>query len=595
MGKKFEIVEARTAGFCMGVRRAVRMALEAADRPRYPVPIRTHGPLIHNRQVLRVLEGRGVEQLDASDEGPIGTLVVRAHGLPVDEQEKARARGAELLDATCPHVRRAQELVRRYSAEGYLCVVLGDRGHAEVDGVLSYAGEKGRVVSGPDEVASLPDAERVVLVAQTTQDEELFRSTLERVRERYGDCLAFDTICRSTEQRQSEVRQLAPTVEAMIVVGGLNSANTRRLAEISAACGTPTYHVETDQQLDVEAMLAHERIGLTAGASTPSWMIRRVVRKLKDAHLRRTSPLAYAGTGVMRALVNSDVWAAGGAAMLTLANTRLMPVQAARLSLCMPLAFFFVLSQHLLNQYARRDSIYLNEPGKADFFMEHAGRLLGLGIASSALALLLAFLLGSWEPLALVVLGSLAGWLYRWRLPRGLGARIGVQSLEQVPGSRELFVALAWAVLGGIVPALAAGPIEEVWRGASVAFVVAFLMVFQRTLALNLRRVAADKIFGRETLAGALGRRGAVGVFTVFTALAFLVLLLLGGAAGWTTPFCYLMAVVALYGVCAALTVACRDHWTGERAELLVDAQFYLAGLAGAFWVAFGAAGGAGG
>ncbi|MHC4481373.1 MAG: 4-hydroxy-3-methylbut-2-enyl diphosphate reductase [Planctomycetota bacterium] len=546
--KRFEIVLAQTAGFCMGVRRAVRMVLNAADEPNRPMPIRTCGPLIHNRQVLQVLASRGIDTTAADDGEGGGTAVVRAHGLSRGEQERLRGRFPELLDATCPHVRRVQRIVEKYAARGYACVVVGDAGHAEVEGVLSFAGAEGQVVSGPEQVADLPPAAKVVVVAQTTQDREVFRCTVERARERFEECLAFETICRSTERRQVEARELARRVDAMIVVGGHNSANTGRLAAISAAAGTPTFHVETEQELDVDRILQYERVGLTAGASTPNWMIRSVVRYLEDEHRRRSRLGLYLGRLMLRGLVNANIYAAGGAAALTFACAHLLPSLPPLLGLCVAVTFFFVLGHHLLNQYGRREALYLCEPDRASFFMANERALLALGVSASMLALFLAFLLGWWA-FGLVALGSAGGLTYRVRLPRGVGARVGFGSLEQLPGSKELFVGLAWGALASLVPALAALPGSVAWRGVAVAFAAAFLLAFQRTLAQDLRDVQADQLMGRETLAGVLGPRGAERLFCALVLLLVGVVAGLGCAAEWSSSFCFPLLAAVPYAL----------------------------------------------
>jgi len=146
--RKFRIMLARTAGFCMGVRRALRMVLNAADEPSRPVPIKTIGPLIHNRQVLQVLEKRGVVAAGGDESEQIGTAVIRAHGLSEQEQDELRHRCREVLDATCPHVRRVQQILQQHAAEGYTCVVVGDAGHAEVKALLSFTDGAGHVISG---------------------------------------------------------------------------------------------------------------------------------------------------------------------------------------------------------------------------------------------------------------------------------------------------------------------------------------------------------------------------------------------------------------------------------------------------------------
>jgi len=578
--KRFEIVLAETAGFCMGVRRAVKMTLRAADEPDCPTPIRTCGPLIHNRQVLQVLESRGIISAEDGDATEGGTCVIRAHGLPRDEQEALRRRSEALLDATCPHVRRVQEIVADYARRGYACVVVGDAGHAEVNGVLSHADGAGYVVSGPDEVRDLPPASRVVVVAQTTQDEQVFRRTVAKVRERFGECLAFETICRSTERRQAEVRELAPKVDAMIVVGGLDSANTRRLAEISSAVGTPTYHVETDRELDVDRILGYETVGLTAGASTPNWMIRKVVRRLEDEDRRRAGLGPYLGRMAVRGLVNANIYAAGGAAALTFACSRLLQGPPALLGVCMAVTFFFVLSQQLLNQYGRREALYLSDPDRADFFMVNERGLLLLGVTSALVAPILASFLGWWAFL-LVVVGSAGGLMYRFRLPPALSRKTGFRSLEHLPASKEVFVGLAWGVLASAVPALAAGPGPHALRDGFVAFTVAFLMAFARTVALDLRDVEADQIVGRETLAGVVGALAAKRVFFVVVGVLAAVLVLAGHLQGWAGPGWAALLLGVPYAVGSFGLLWWRGRGpTGELAEAMVDGQFYLVGLA---------------
>ena len=253
--QRLEVVLAQTAGFCMGVRRALKLTLDAANDPGSPKPIATVGPLIHNRQVLEVLADKGVAALPEGDLQGAGTAIVRAHGMALSDYERLSECSERVIDATCPHVQRVQKIARQYCSNGYHCVVVGDAGHAEVEAVLSCTGGRGFVVSRPEDVDLLPAMDKVVVVAQTTQNAETFARTVERIRRRQPDCLVFDTICRSTHRRQEEARELARQVDAMVVVGGVNSANTRRLAQICLEAGAPTFRVETDRQLDMERLL----------------------------------------------------------------------------------------------------------------------------------------------------------------------------------------------------------------------------------------------------------------------------------------------------------------------------------------------------
>jgi len=234
---------ARTAGFCMGVRRAMEMTLAEANRQEGP--LYTYGPLIHNRQVLGLLESRGVRSVQDVEGLEGGRIVIRAHGIPPDQRGVLKQSGLEMVDATCPKVARVQALIRSHTRKGYQAVIVGDPDHAEVVGLVGYSEGPAYVIQGPEEVAALPPIERVVVVAQTTQNGDVYRETVERLRSRFAQVLAFDTICEATHDRQQEVRSLARQVDAMVVVGGYHSGNTRRLVEIARETGVKTFHVET--------------------------------------------------------------------------------------------------------------------------------------------------------------------------------------------------------------------------------------------------------------------------------------------------------------------------------------------------------------
>ncbi|MDF1553108.1 MAG: 4-hydroxy-3-methylbut-2-enyl diphosphate reductase [Deferrisomatales bacterium] len=276
-----EIVVARSAGFCMGVRRAVGIAREAAAEEQGEVF--TNGPLIHNPQALEKLRREGVIPLGDEEAVPPAAVIVRAHGIPPETRDRLQRQATRVVDATCPKVATIQKKIAKYSANGYAVVIAGDADHPEVVGLLGYARGGAHVVSDAAAVAELPPLGKVLLVAQTTQDEEIFEAIRRRVLERFPGAQALSTICQSTHRRQTEVRQMAGEVDAMVVIGGRNSANTCRLAEICRHLGTPAYHVETAEELPLAELRQLSRVGVTAGASTPADVIEQVVERLRDA------------------------------------------------------------------------------------------------------------------------------------------------------------------------------------------------------------------------------------------------------------------------------------------------------------------------
>jgi 4-hydroxy-3-methylbut-2-enyl diphosphate reductase len=266
------------------VRRAVDKVIEIAEREPNSQPVYTYGPLIHNPQAVEMLEKKGIRVLREIPEKVSGTVAIRTHGVPPAERKKLESTGAAICDATCPDVGKIQGTVRSHLHRGYFIIIIGDREHPEVKALLGFAEKYGACVISNAEVERLPgDLEKVCVVCQSTQQREKFEELLKVIRQRYPHCEVFDTICQSTGVRQEEARKLAEEVDAMVVVGGRNSSNTNRLAEISMEMGTPTFLIESDAEIDPETFAEFDTVGVTAGASTPSWVIESVVAGLKEA------------------------------------------------------------------------------------------------------------------------------------------------------------------------------------------------------------------------------------------------------------------------------------------------------------------------
>jgi 4-hydroxy-3-methylbut-2-enyl diphosphate reductase len=270
---------ADTAGFCMGVRRAMDMALKASESPKKDVF--TFGPLIHNPCALEHLRSRGVAVMEKIPQKGSGTVIIRAHGVAPSIKEGLKTAGFDIIEATCPRVVKVQMLARHFTRKGCACILIGDRGHPEVDGILGHAGSKGFLVSKEDDIDTLPSINNYIILAQTTQDRDGFRSLAKKILLKFPGGRIFNTICDSTHKRQVEAKRLAMKVDMVVVVGGRKSANTRRLAEIIEECGRKVMSVETEKDLDKKRLVQYENIGITAGASTPSWVINNVVKEIE--------------------------------------------------------------------------------------------------------------------------------------------------------------------------------------------------------------------------------------------------------------------------------------------------------------------------
>jgi (E)-4-hydroxy-3-methyl-but-2-enyl pyrophosphate reductase len=274
-----KVILADKAGFCFGVQRAINTAFKAAGTGR----VYCLGPLIHNPQEVARLRAAGVETVENfSGLKPGDSLIIRSHGVPPSVLVKAREQGLAIIDLTCPFVAKAQQHAEMLSREGYQVVVVGEKKHPEVQSIMGYAGENAVVIERPADVDQVKLQGKLGVVAQTTQSYGNFSEIVLRLLRLSKELKVFNTICSSTKERQDATRSLASQVDVMIVVGGRNSANTSRLVSLSQEAGKPTYHVEIVDEIRSEWFKGVQSVGVTAGASTPSWVIDAVIERLRD-------------------------------------------------------------------------------------------------------------------------------------------------------------------------------------------------------------------------------------------------------------------------------------------------------------------------
>ena len=270
-----EVYLAENLGFCYGVKRAIQLA-ESSVAPQSRSY--TLGPIIHNPQMVARLAEEGIGKIETLDEITEGPVIVRSHGVGPHVYDRIEAKGLNLVDATCPHVRKAQNSAKSLSDEGYQVVIVGDKNHPEVRSILEWAGEGAVAVDTEAEAEGLPVYGKLGIVSQTTFSGARFKKIVGVLLDKSSDVRIIRTICTATDLRQSAAVKLAGEVELMIVVGGKNSANTTKLAQLcSEKC--KTYHIETAEEVCDEWFATIKKIGITAGASTPDWIIKEVYEK----------------------------------------------------------------------------------------------------------------------------------------------------------------------------------------------------------------------------------------------------------------------------------------------------------------------------
>lgn len=274
-----EVRISECAGFCWGVERALEMTLEAAGGA--PSPVNSLGPLIHNPGVIAELKSRGVGVISDPAQAGAGTVILRSHGVPKRTREELAASGLTVVDATCPFVTSAHEKAAQLKQDGYLVVILGERDHPEVLGLRSYAGDDSLVVESPADLPAALPSRRIGVVVQTTQSHERLAELVAHLAPHTKELLVHNTICSATEQRQAAAVAMASEVDVCVVVGGRESGNTRRLAELCAAEQPRTHHVESAAEIDPAWFLGVHSVGVTAGASTPPEQIEAVAATLR--------------------------------------------------------------------------------------------------------------------------------------------------------------------------------------------------------------------------------------------------------------------------------------------------------------------------
>ncbi|HBH60373.1 MAG TPA: 4-hydroxy-3-methylbut-2-enyl diphosphate reductase [Nitrospiraceae bacterium] len=274
---------AKKAGFCFGVKRAIDITFNLAKEDNKG--LYTYGPLIHNPQVVEELKRKGVKTVENLTSADIRTIIIRTHGVSPEVYAETSQMGYNVIDATCPFVKKAQKFAQILNDEGYQVLIIGDKEHPEVQGLIGFAGGNAVVAGDADQLPALKN--KVGIIVQTTQPFDTFRKIVLQVLSTAREVKIYNTICDFTAQRVKETRELAKEVELMVIVGGKNSSNTNQLVKLSQDVCAKVYHIETAEEIKEEWFLGVENVGITGGASTPQWIIDDAVKKIREISVRR--------------------------------------------------------------------------------------------------------------------------------------------------------------------------------------------------------------------------------------------------------------------------------------------------------------------
>lgn len=567
---------AKTAGFCMGVRRAMNIALDAANKKKGD--LYTYGPIVHNPQAVQMLKEKGVAVI-TDDSVSDATVIIRAHGVPPEERQKIKEAGNLVCDATCPHVARAHAIIKRGINQGYTAIIIGDKGHAEVNGLLGYAAGNGYVVESADDVNELPHIERACIVAQTTQDRKNFDEIVATVKKRVSDVQIYDTICDSTNMRQKEVRELAHEVDAMVIVGGKNSANTRRLHEISHSTGVPSFHIEGEDELESLGLERYENIGVMAGASTPNWVINKVIERIKLLLKKRQNKLLSMLGKIGDFIVGSSLYLSLGAVSMGYASLVFQGIKPS--AIILSIIFLYIYSVHIFNRYTEKVEGEFYDSIRARIFKKFGKAFIGTAIIASLISLYLSYLLGM-RDFFLLLFSYMMGIIYSLKIvPERLHHITEYKRLKDFPGSKDVFVALAWAWVIVLIPSLNQGAFFTYESLSIMAFIIS--TVFIRSVIFDIVGIEGDRIVGRETIPILIGPKRTEIMLLIIT-IIICVYMGLSAVFGLVPELGYYFILFPVLMVACLYIIQKRRIQYNRLFEVTIDSFFILIGIITYLW-----------
>jgi 4-hydroxy-3-methylbut-2-enyl diphosphate reductase len=553
MKERYGVRVAKSAGFCPGVKKAIDKALEleAAGKK----PIYTLGPLIHNRQVTDALALKNITSINSLSEvkNKNATLVIRAHGITPQYRKELEQSGMELCDATCPLVKHAQNIIEKYAVQGYDTVIIGDADHAEVVGLLGYAGGRGYVAANEREAAELPPFKKVNIVAQTTQQESVFEQSARNIAAKAETFVISNTICQPTRQRQSETMEFAKNAELAIVVGGKHSANTARLAEVCRELSPETLLIEDEKELTGTDLKTPKNIFITAGASTPGWVIENVFEKVNASRRKFYYLPQIIAKGAWSFVLKSPVYTSVAALCLTYAAMKLQGISVSPLLLFLTLAFVFSLTG--LNRVTIKAKPGISTKLEIVFCL-----LFG------AAGLTAAFTAGK-DIFALTLFFWLLGIMYPF------SDYIKIKKFTSMPGAKDTVTALGWTFVCVFVPAYRQSSVFT--NGHYLAVFYVTLLVFIRSVLLGIGAANKDVMIGKESFYKAHGMRATrftVGLLWCAISAALIMLFIMG----WKVRLVSMLLLGNVYTAFVAVRYYRRPRHGGALEETLIDGQFYI-------------------
>lgn len=481
-----KIIIAKNAGFCPGVNNAIKKVIELLQKTNKK--IYTLGPLIHNKEVIKNLEEMGIKTVDninEIDDIKNSIVVIRAHGITPQLEQEIRKTGIEIFDATCPLVKKVHNIIDKYSTSGYTTVIVGDKTHAEVIGLIGYTNKNYYVVSDIEEAKKLPYIEKVNVVAQTTQEIELFEKIVRIIKEKTKEIIVSDTICTPTKERQQETLNLSKISDLVIVIGGKHSANTQRLHQITQKLAKDSILIENENEIDEKILKDKNTVFITAGASTPAWIIERVEKKIKEIISRKKRI-----NTIFNLLVASGLFTGFAAFGLISFAYKSFNLYDINLSIATSLALMAV---HIINRgfdAKTQDNI------RNIIFIKNRKTINRFAYISILISIIIS--LKNLITLLLLLVFIIMGLMYR-----------KTKNIFKFYGTKDIFIILGWIYMICFVPYITKKPAINT-KTFYITFILISLISISRNIVFNLFQKYNDIIISNENIYSVIGEKNII-------------------------------------------------------------------------------------
>lgn len=490
---------AKHSGFCIGVKNAVNKIVDEINRCDENILI--HGPLIHSPQTVNILEKRGLNVITKNDSIDNKITAIRTHGTTQQEYRDIKKRSKKIINLTCSNVAYVQGIAKKYSAKGYFVLILGDKDHAEVKGISSFASSGSCIISGLDDIKTLPSAEKYVLISQTTLDSNFFNTASERLKKKIPEIVIVNTICSATGDRQNDLHEAVKRgVDAIVVVGGKNSANTKRLAQIGIDNNVKTFHIETENELDPENFRNVKHVIVSAGASTPSWIVNNVLEKLYEInHKNKKNRLIFLLKALTKFLVRTNLFSAFITTFMTIA---VLPCTIADCDMKIPLiSASFIFIMYSINNLFRPHEMQLSKPFKYNLYSRYKHLIVIMTIIA-LLFFIISVFHSNYPANALYLTVFVCGFVYAIPYVTKIVSKMRNKLLRIIFGVKSIITSLGWAFTALIIP-FAANPHD--YLQFTAIFIIIFSIIFIRNILIDLTDYQGDLLLGIETVITILG------------------------------------------------------------------------------------------